>query len=211
MNEIIVTILLNYIAILIASYFVHGPLKEEGWNTQTPLVADAAKLGPLWEGTRLHSGILLALACVVIVYVLLFHTTLGYRIRMVGTNRDGARYAGIKTTWVMALAMALSGGLAGLGGAVELLGVQHRLIDNFSPGWGFDGIAVALVGRLNPIGALIAALFFGALRNGANSMQTAVRVDVVVVYIIQGLAIIFLIAGTSANRRIRRWLEAWQV
>lgn len=211
MNEIIVTILMNYIAIFIASYFVHGPFKEEGWNTQTPAVAETAELPLILAGTRLHAGVYLALLCVALVYILLFHTTLGYRIRMVGTNKDAARYAGIRTTTIMALAMALSGGLAGLAGSVELLGVQHRLIDNFSPGWGFDAIAVALVGRLNPIGTLIAALFFGALRNGANSMQTAVRVDVVVVYILQGLSIIFLIAGSSANNKIRRWLDAWRV
>lgn len=210
MNEIIVTILMNYIAIFTASYFVHGPLKEEGWNTQTPAVAESAQLPIIWEGTRLHAGFLLALLCVLAVYILLFHTTLGYRIRMVGTNIEAARYAGVKTTTVMALTMALSGGLAGLAGTTELLGVQYRLIDNFSPGWGFDAIAVALVGRLHPLGALLAALFFGALRNGANSMQTAVRVDVVVVYILQGLAIIFLIAGASVNSRIRRWLQAWQ-
>jgi len=207
MNEIIVTILMNYIAIFTISYFVHGPLKEEGWNTQTRAVAETAQIPIIWEGTRLHGGFYLALVMVAVVYILLFHTTLGYRIRMVGTNKDGARYAGIKTTSVMALAMALSGGLAGLAGTVELLGVQYRLIDNFSAGWGFDAVAVALVGRLNPIGVLIAALFFGALRNGANSMQTAVRVDVVVVYIIQGLAIIFLIAGSSS--KVRRWLDKW--
>jgi simple sugar transport system permease protein len=210
MNEIIVTILMNYIAIFVVSYFVHGPLKEEGWNTQTPPVAATAQLPALWEGTRLHAGFYLALLGVAIVYIVLNHTTLGYRIRMVGSNKDAARYAGIKTTTVMALVMALSGGLAGMAGTVELLGVQYRLIDNFSPGWGFDAIAVALIGRLNPIGTLLAALFFGALRNGANSMQTAVRVDVVVVYILQGLAIIFLIASSSANNRIRRWLETWK-
>jgi simple sugar transport system permease protein len=209
MNEIIVTILMNYIAIFTISFFVHGPLKEEGWNTQTPPVAETAQLYPIWEGTRLHAGIYLALLGVVIVYVLLFHTTLGYRIRMVGANKEAARYSGIKTTAIMAMAMALSGGLAGLGGAVEILGVQYRLIDNFSPGWGFDGIAVALVGRLHPIGALLAALFFGAMRSGANGLQAAVRVDVVVVYIIQGLSIIFLIAGSSS--RVRRWLDRWSL
>lgn len=207
MNEIIVTILMNYIAIFSVSYFVHGPLKEEGWNTQTPLVAEAAKLAPIWVGTRLHGGIYLALISVALVYILLFHTTFGYRIRMVGANRNAARYSGIKATTIVVVAMALSGGLAGLAGAVEILGVQQRLIDNFSPGWGFDGIAVALVGRLHPVGALVAAFFFGAMRSGANAMQTAVRVDVVVVYIIQGLSIVFLIAGSSG--RIRRWLDKW--
>jgi simple sugar transport system permease protein len=210
MNEIIVTILMNYIAIFTISYFVHGPLKEEGWNTQTPAVAETAKLPIIWAGTRLHAGFYLALLAVVAVYILLFHTTLGYRIRMVGSNKQAARYVGVKTTAVMALTMALSGGLAGLAGTSELLGVQFRLIDNFSPGWGFDAIAVALVGRLHPLGVLIAALFFGALRNGANSMQTAVKIDVVVVYILQGLAIIFLIGGATANNKIRRWLETWK-
>lgn len=211
MNEIIVTILMNYIAIFMVSFFVHGPLKEEGWNTQTPAVAETAQLPIIWAGTRLHAGFYLALLAVLGVYILLFHTTVGYRIRMVGSNKDAARYVGIKTTTVMALTMALSGGLAGLAGTAELLGVQYRLIDNFSPGWGFDAIAVALVGRLHPVGALLAALFFGAMRNGANSMQTAVKIDVVVVYILQGLAIIFLIGGASANNRIRRWLESWRV
>jgi simple sugar transport system permease protein len=210
MNEIIVTILMNYIAIFTVSFFVHGPLKEEGWNTQTPAVAETAQLPIIWAGTRLHAGFYLALLAVVAVYILLFHTTLGYRIRMVGTNKDAARYVGVKTTTVMALTMALSGGLAGLAGTSELLGVQYRLIDNFSPGWGFDAIAVALVGRLHPLGTLLAALFFGAMRNGANSMQTAVKIDVVVVYILQGLAIIFLIGGATANNRIRRWLETWK-
>jgi simple sugar transport system permease protein len=211
MNEIIVTILMNYIAIFTVSFFVHGPLKEEGWNTQTATVAETAQLPIIWAGTRMHAGFYLALICVAAVYILLFHTTLGYRIRMVGANKHAARYVGIKTTMVMALTMALSGGLAGLAGASELLGVQYRLIDNFSPGWGFDAIAVALVGRLHPLGTLLAALFFGAMRNGANSMQTAVKIDVVVVYILQGLAILFLIGGASANNRIRRWLEAWKV
>ncbi len=211
MNEIIVTILMNYIAIFTVSFFVHGPLKEEGWNTQTATVAETAQLPIIWAGTRMHAGFYLALICVAAVYILLFHTTLGYRIRMVGANKHAARYVGIKTTMVMALTMALSGGLAGLAGASELLGVQYRLIDNFSPGWGFDAIAVALVGRLHPLGALLAALFFGAMRNGANSMQTAVKIDVVVVYILQGLAILFLIGGASANNRMRRWLEAWKV
>ncbi len=208
MNEIIVTILMNYIAILLVSYFVHGPMKEPGWNTQTAAVAETAKIPLLIAGTRLHQGIFLALLCVLLVDILLFRTTLGYRIRMVGANRSAARYSGIKTTTIMALTMAISGGIAGLAGAVELTGVQLRVLDNFSPGWGFDAIAVALIGRLNPWGALVAALFFGALRNGANSMQTAVRVDVVVVYVIQGLAIIFLIGGAAVNKRLARWLNA---
>ena len=118
MNEIIVTILMNYIAIFTVSFFVHGPLKEEGWNTQTPAVAETAQLPIIWQGTRLHAGFFLALICVAVVYILLFYTTFGYRIRMVGANKDAARYAGIQTTSIMAWAMALRVGWYRRGGGI---------------------------------------------------------------------------------------------
>ncbi|MCL4459943.1 MAG: ABC transporter permease [Chloroflexi bacterium] len=196
-NEVIVTILMNYIAIWLASYAVHGPLKEPGWNPQSALVAESARLPIIFPGTRLHAGILLALLCAVFVYIVLWRTTLGYQIRMVGANASAAQYAGINVAKTMVITMGLSGALAGLAGGGELLGVQYRLLDGFSPGYGYDAIAVALLGRLHPFGTLLAALFFGALRTGANAMQTAVQLPVVVVYIIQALAVLFMIAGTA--------------
>ncbi len=198
-NEVIVTIFMNYIAIALISYLVHGPMRESGWNYQTRTVDETARLPIILPNTSLHLGLVLALVAAVAVYLLLFHTTLGYRLRMVGHNAEAARYAGVKVTRITVLAMALSGALAGLAGAVELTGVQFRLLEGFSPGWGFDAIAVALVGQLHPAGVLLAALFFGGLRTGANSMQTAVGLPVVVVQVIQGLTVLFMMVGTAVQ------------
>ncbi len=199
-NEVVVTIFMNYIAIDLVAYLVQGPIKEPGWNYQTAAVAGTARLPIIWPGTSLHFGLILALVMAGLVYLLLFHTPLGFRLRMVGANPDAARYAGIKVTRMTVLAMALSGALAGLAGAVEILGVQYRLLAGFSPGWGFDSIAVALVGQLHPVGLLLSALFFGALRTGANSMQTAVGLPVVVVYVIQGLTVLFMMIGAAIQQ-----------
>nr|MBI2903970.1 ABC transporter permease [Chloroflexota bacterium] len=198
-NEVIVTIFMNYIAIALVSYLVHGPMRESGWNYQTRTVDATARLPIILPNTSLHLGLVLALVAAAAVYLLLFHTTLGYRLRMVGYNAEAARYAGVKVTRITVLAMALSGALAGLAGAVELTGVQFRLLEGFSPGWGFDAIAVALVGQLHPVGVLLAALFFGGLRTGANSMQTAVGLPVVVVQVIQGLTVLFMMVGTAVQ------------
>ncbi|MBM4425252.1 MAG: ABC transporter permease [Chloroflexi bacterium] len=198
-NEVIVTIFMNYIAVAIVSYLVHGPMRESGWNYQSRAVDESARLPIILPGTSLHLGLVVALAAAVLAHILLFHTTLGYRLRMVGFNAEAARYAGVKVTLITVLAMALSGALAGLAGAVEIAGVQFRLLEGFSPGWGFDAIAVALVGQLHPAGVLLAALFFGALRTGANSMQTAVGLPMVVVQVIQGLTVLFMMIGAAVQ------------
>ncbi len=196
-NEVVVTIFMNYIAVAIVSYLVHGPMRESGWNYQSRAVDVTARLPIILPRTSLHLGLVVALVMAGVVYVVLFHSTLGYQLRMVGLNGDAARYSGIKVTRVMVISLALSGALAGLAGAVEISGVQFRLLEGFSPGWGFDSIAVALVGQLHPFGTLVAAVFFGALRTGANSMQTAVGLPVVVVYVIQGLTVLFMMIGTA--------------
>jgi ABC-type uncharacterized transport system permease subunit len=198
-NEVVVTIFMNYIAIDLVDFLVQGPIKEPGWNYQTAAVADTARLPIILPGTDLHFGLIVAVIAAGLVYVLLFHTPLGFRLRMVGANAEAARYAGVKVRRMTVLAMALSGSLAGLAGAVEILGVQFRLLSGFSPGWGFDSIAVALVGQLHPVGLLLSALFFAALRTGANSMQTAVGLPVVVVYVIQGLTVLFMMIGTAVQ------------
>ncbi len=173
-NEVVVTIFMNYIAIDLVDFLIQGPMKEPGWNFQTPAVTDTARLPNILPGTDLHFGLIIALIAAGLVYVLLFHTPLGFRLRMVGANPEAAHYSGIKVTRMTVLAMALSGALAGLAGAVEILGVQFRLLVGFSPGWGFDSIAVALVGQLHPVG-----------------------LPVVVVYVIQGLTVLFMMVGTA--------------
>ncbi|MEW6308819.1 MAG: ABC transporter permease [Bacillota bacterium] len=198
-NEVIITILMNYIAVWFVSYMVHSLLREPGWSPQTRQVLATARLPQLISGTSLHAGILLAIAAAVAVHFLLTRTGLGFAIRMVGSNREAARWAGIDVAKVTIITMCLSGALAGLAGASEILGVRFRLLDGFSPGYGFDAIAVALLGRTTAVGTIFGALFFGALRTGANVMQSATGLPVVAVYLIQGLVVLFMIAGTSMD------------
>jgi len=199
LNEVITTILMNYIAIWFVAYMIHYPLREPGWTPQTSQVLASARLPILIEGTSLHAGIILALAAAAVVHILLTRTGLGFAIRMVGANRQAARYAGVNVAAVTVVTMALSGALAGLAGASEILGTRYRLLEGFSPGWGFDAIAVALVGRTTALGTILGALFFGALRTGANVMQASTGLPVVAVYFIQGLVVLFMIAGSAAN------------
>lgn len=191
LNEIINTILLNYVAIQFVSWAIKGPLREQGPFPQTPMLIESVWLTRILPRTRIHTGIFIALVCVVFVHYFLFHTAYGYKLRVVGNNRHAAEYAGINVPLNFILSMMISGGLAGLAGACDIFGIQHRLIDGFSSGYGFDGIAVALVSQLNPFGVILTSFLFGALRTGANTMQRAVGIPTSIVDIIQGLIIFF--------------------
>lgn len=201
-SEIITTVMLNYVGIYLISYMVTGPLIEPPGNfPQTPPVAKTAELPVILSGTRLHLGFLIALLMVLGYYLFLWRTNIGYEIRVVGNNPQAAAYAGINASRDTMLVMFLAGGLAGLAGVGEILGIQHRLFQNFSPGYGYDGIAVSLLGYNSPVGILLAALLFGVLRSGGNMMQMVAKVPVAVVYIIQAFVIIF-VAGEGM---LRRW------
>lgn len=204
-NEIVITMLLNYISILMVSYFVQGPIKEPGqYFPQSAKIVKSARLNFIIPGTRLHSGILIFLGMCVLVYFIIFKTTLGYKIRTAGLNPNAGIYAGIDVKKTLVLAMVLSGMIAGMAGSVEILGVHRRLMENFSPGYGYDAIAVALLGELNPFGVILSAFFFGAVRNGANSLQIATGVPVSFVYIIQAFAVLFVVGSTGLPRLIKR-------
>jgi simple sugar transport system permease protein len=196
-SEVITTIMLNYIAQYWVSFLVTGPMKEPpGTFPQSMPIVETAVLPRIIPGTRLHLGILLALVCVYIFYFFLWKTTTGYETRVVGINTEAALYAGMKPSKSILLGMFLAGGFAGLAGTCEILGIQLRMIANFSPGYGFDGIAVALLGQNTPVGIILAALLFGMIRAGANLMQMISRVPVSVVYIIQALVILFVIGSS---------------
>jgi simple sugar transport system permease protein len=196
-SEVITTIMLNYIAQFWVSFLVTGPMKEPpGTFPQSSPILETAVLPRIISGTRLHLGIVLALLCVYAFYFFLWKTTTGYETRVVGLNPEAALYAGMKPAKNILLGMFLAGGFAGLAGTCEILGVQLRMIANFSPGYGFDGIAVALLGQNTPIGVILAALLFGMIRAGANIMQMNSRVPVSVVYIIQGLVILFVVGSS---------------
>ncbi len=205
-HEVITTIMLNYIAFAIGGYMVAvgGPMKEVGESLPaSPKILETARLPRLLEGTRLTGGIFIALAVAILIWVFLFKTRLGYKLRAVGLSPDAAEYAGISAQKFTVLAMFLSGGLGGLAGAVEVLGVHYRFFENFSPGYGWDAIAVALLGLLHPAGVVAAAFLLGALRSGSIAMQAVAHISKDVVQVLTALIIFF----TAMNQSLRPFLE----
>jgi simple sugar transport system permease protein len=196
-NEVITTILMNYIAILAVSYFTHGPLRADRTSAasmpHTLEVQISSRLPVIWEGTRLHAGIVLAVLAVAVMAFLTYRTVFGFKARTVGLSPKAARYAGMSVVPVITLAMLISGGLAGMAGTVEILGVQRRLRDQFLSGTGYTAIAIALFGRNDPLGIALAAILFGALEAGASNMEALAGVPSTLVEIIQAV-IIFLVA-----------------
>jgi simple sugar transport system permease protein len=193
LNEVLTTLLLNYIAQNFISYMVNGPIMEpDAPNPYSPLIAKSAYLPAILPKSQAHAGIFLGLAIAIILTIVLSSTAFGYQIDAVGQNPTAARYAGISVNKTILLVMALSGGLAGLAGSSEVLGLKHRLFESFSPGYGFDAVAIALLSRGSPIGVILTSLFFAALRSGANVMQRSAGVPVTVIYAIQGLTVLFV-------------------
>lgn len=197
-NEVITTILMNYIATFLVSWLINGPLQEAaGSNPQTDAIEKIFRLPILVGGTRIHLGAVLVVFAAALVFYYLFYTAPGFKMRAVGQNREAAAYGGISIPKNIILSMMVSGALAGLGGAVEVLGIQFRMIGGFGVGYGFDGISMALIGNLNPVGVLVTSLLFGVLRTGANSMQRLVGIPTSVVDVIQALIIFFVIGAGS--------------
>lgn len=190
-NEVVTTIMLNYVAIFATSYLVTGPWIEPPGNfPQTPQIAQAARLLRILPGTRLHIGFLIALVVAAALYILIFKTSIGYSIRAAGMNPTAARYAGINVDSRIWLAMAISGGAAGLAGAIEIAGLTFRLFQSISPGYGFTGIAVALLVDNNPLGTILSGILFGALQSGSEVMQIGAGVPSVLIRILQGLVLL---------------------
>ena len=195
-DEVISTIMLNFIALGLVGWLVHGPLMEAaGFYPQSDAVADAVRLPRLFGGGyRVHAGLLIALLAAGGGYLLLFRTVLGFEMRAAGLNLVAARLAGLRTTGALLRALAISGALAGLAGGIEVSAITYRLYDNFSPGYGFTAIAVALLGRLHPLGVVVAALLFAALDVGSTAMQSVAGVSSVLVSAIQAIVILALLA-----------------
>ena len=194
--------MLNYVAIELISYLVHGPIFEEGAPfPQSPPIVPNARLPILIEQTSLHAGIVIGVVLAIAMYFILRYNTFGLMTIIVGKNPDAARYAGINVKRQLLLAMVVSGGLAGLGGAGEVIGLKGRLFDHFIVGLGYDAIAVALLANTHPLGVALSATFFGALRAGANSMQQAVGIRTAMATVIQTLVIMFVIGIGFARRR----------
>jgi ABC-type uncharacterized transport system permease subunit len=204
-HEVIVTIMLNFVAYRVVDYALKTPfVQREGRNDPiSKVVLDTAELAPLVERLRAHWGIVLAVVAAVAVSWLLFRSIKGFEFRAVGLNPSAARYAGMSISWSIVLSMVIAGGLAGLAGASIMLGGSKTLTPGFSPGYGFDGIAVALIGATRPAGVVAAAFLFGALRAGATPMQAATGTPIDIVIVIQALVIVF-IAAPALVRAIYR-------
>lgn len=202
-HEVITTIMMNYIAIRLTDYLIKGPFLDRTSSApRTPNIQPSSQFPYLFGAdNRLNAAFLLALVMVGVVWWLLNKTTLGFEIRTVGSNPDAAKYGGMSITKNFVLTMALSGGLAGLAGVGQVLGLEHNLKASFSAGYGFDSIAIALLARSNPIAVVPAAIFWGALRNGAGLMQLQSGISINLINIIQALVIIFVAAD-----QIVRWI-----
>ncbi len=209
-HEVITTIMLNLISFRLVDYLLRSPWIQRPGRADpiSQSVLESAELPRLllWldPNLRLHAGIFVMLAAVLLIYWLLFRTKLGFEFRSAGANPDAARYAGMRSGFLIVAVMAIAGALAGLAGANQVLGVLGRASPNFSAGIGFDAIAVALLGRGHPIGVLLAGLLFGALEAGGRQMQVSAGVSIDLISIIQALIIVF-IAAPMLVRTIFPW------
>jgi simple sugar transport system permease protein len=203
LNEIITTIMLSYIAFWIVSYLVHGPMKDPAgggypWSIKMP---ESAVLPLIIKQYRINLGIVLALAAAAISHFLLWRTTFGFEMRAVGAGPLAARMAGINAERTTVLTFAIGGGLAGMAGMTEIMGVQFRLSDFFSPGFGWDGVVVAMAGQANPLGVVLIGLFFGALRNGSESASRSIGMPASISLMIQASTLLFVVASNSVVLR----------
>jgi simple sugar transport system permease protein len=200
-NEILSTVMLNYIAAQLYTFLLRGPMIDPAELTtgsgtpQSMRLPRAAWLDRLVPGTRLHTGLVVALVLAVLVWLLLWRTTFGFRMRAAGAGSKAARYAGIHVERSLVIAMLFAGGFAGLAGAVEVAGVHHRAIEAISAGYGFAGIVVALFGGLHPAGIVPAAVFFGLLLVGADMTQRSAGVPANMILVLQGVIILAIVSA----------------
>lgn len=210
-NEILSTVMMNAIALQLANYLLRGPMIdpaeiEAGTRiAQSALLPQQVWLARLIPRTLLHTGAIMAVVLAVLVYIFLWRTTTGYRIRAVGLNPNAARYAGIRVPLYQALALVLGGAFAGFAGGIEVLGIQHRMVEGMSGGYGFSGIVAALFGKLHPLGVIPASVLFGGLLVGSDRMQRAMQVPSALIVALLGLVVLFVVSSEIWGRlRARR-------
>jgi len=204
-DEVVTTLMLNFIAVSLTAYLVNGPLLAPGSaNSATPMIADAARLPKLMRGSTLNAGFLIALALVILYWFWGKWAALGFETRIAGMNARFATASGMNVPGLVFKMMLLSGAIGGLAGGVHALGNVFRYVSGFSPGYGFVGIAVALLGRGNAWGILLAAILFGALATSGATIQLFSDVPIEIVNILQGMVMIFAVARFSNIWRRRK-------
>jgi simple sugar transport system permease protein len=215
-NEILTTVMMNAVALQLMNLLIRSVLMDPAGITagtylaQSERLPEQAWLTRLIPQTLLHTGSFIAVGLAILVYIFLWRTTIGYRIRAVGFNPDAARFSGIDVPFNQALSLTLAGGFAGIAGAIEVLGVQHRLLEGITSGYGFSGIVAALFGGLHPLGTIPASILFGGLLVGGDKMQRAVQVPNSLIDAILGLVVLFVVGSALWSRRwaARRQMSA---
>lgn len=202
-NEVITTILLNYVGVGMVSYFIYGPFRDPSGSQypQTEPIPPNARLPRLGPIMPLDVGVWLAVVLAIVLAVALYRTATGYELRVIGSSPKAAEYTAIPVTRRVLLVVVVAGGLAGIAGAVEIMGAQIRLVPDFMPGVAFTAIVVALLGQNRPSGVVIAGVFIGALFNGGEAMQRATGTPSVIVYAVEALVVIFLLTGLELRSR----------
>ncbi len=205
LNEIISTLLLNYVAIYWVEFLVYGPMRgKEVYNfPYSDLFPDYAVL-PRFFGTRFHLGVFVAIAIAIALYYILKRTSFGFSVKVVGANPKAAEYAGINRERILIYTMLIGGAIAGIAGMIEVSGIHMRLRSNVSPGYGYAGIPVALLADGNPVLVILAAFLFGFLYVGGSALQTTYSIPVSIVYVFQALIVLFIIGGTGRG-------EGWRL
>jgi general nucleoside transport system permease protein len=196
-NEILTSLMLNYVAISILNYFVRGPLKNpEGFNfPESAAIPEFASLGALISGTRLHLGVIFALLAAVLMWYVLRRTFFGFSVRVIGSSQSAAEYAGIESDRIIWLSLLISGGLAGLAGICEVLGPIGQLRTTISPGYGYAAIIAAFIGRLNPLGIIFSSLLMALLYVGGELVQIKLGLPLALAGMFQGILFFFLLAA----------------
>jgi len=202
-NEFLVSMMLTYIAIASMNFLLGGLLKEvKGEYPQTDVIPKSGWLPSLVPHTRLHWGFIVTLLIALVAYIILWRTSLGYKIRMVGFNRDAARYAGINVEKIFVIVFFISGAFAGIAGFTEVNGMQHMLIEGFNPMIGAEGIGIAILGNAHPLGIVLSALLFGALKVGGNLVVQTSRIPASIIGIMEGFVILSVILSYFIRDRL---------
>jgi ABC-type uncharacterized transport system permease subunit len=202
-HEVINTIMMNYIGVKFVDFIVKKIIRDPNASVdRTPYIQKSAEYAKIFGADyRIHVGVIIAIVAAILVYIFLYKTRSGFEIRTTGTNPGAAKYSGMNVQWNTIFVMAIAGGLAGLAGTGEVLGLKHNLPAAFSSGYGYDAIAVAFLAKASPLGVLPAAFLWGGLRNGAGLMQLRVGVSIDLINVIQALVIVFIAADP-----IVRWI-----
>jgi ABC-type uncharacterized transport system permease subunit len=206
-DEVVTTLLLNFVVLLVVSYLIEGPWKDPmalGWP-QTASIIDEGVLPTLMAKGRLHLGLIIALGVTLVVWAMMRFTVLGYEIRAVGFNASAAGFSGVSVNRTVIITALISGGLAGLAGVSETTGLKGYLTLDLSPGFGYTGIAVAMLAQLNPLGVIPAAIFLSAVYVGSDAMSRAVNIPTYIADVMVGVSVLAVLVSVMLAQFTIRW------